>query len=128
MLKCYAKKTEKDSLPRVSMCCLWSFELSRRLVFCNLYSYPSAVTTYCEPCNIACSLCNDPTNSLTSCTACATLFIGNPTSGVICASCFSGCASCLSTSSFSCTSCTYQYFYYSLNNSCLSSCPLGFYG
>ncbi len=98
------------------------------LVHLNLYSYYSATTTYCEPCNIACSNCISGTNSIATCSSCATSngFVGAPLSGTICSSCYSGCKTCSTTAANACTACLYQYFL--VNNSCLAACPSGYFG
>ena len=128
LFQCFAEATENSAMFGYSLRDLCPSNLHGRLVKMKISSYPSSVTSYCEPCNLACSACIDPSNSISSCSACAAGFTGNPPGGVVCASCFSGCATCTSAVSYACSACKYQYFHYSPNNSCLTSCPSAYYG
>ncbi len=116
---------------------------------CPIGTFASSTTKTCSSCNSACTACF---GSSTNCSACVTLPIqyfliattfscvlpaGCPTKSYpdsltsICATCNSSCLTC-SGSPDNCLTCVItpvQYYFYSLNNSCIlsESCPAGTY-
>ena len=84
------------------------------------------MTNLCMKCHDACSQCNGPINDNIQCTVCAPGYWSTTSSGP-CSSCFSNCATCNGLTNTSCVSCAFTFFLYTVNNSCISTCPSTYY-
>lgn len=97
-----------------------------RIVNGYLYSYPDMVNSLCIKCHAACLSCIGPVNNPTNCTSCASGYWSSSNIGP-CSNCFQGCKTCNGLTATSCLSCSGTYFFLSINNSCVTSCPPLYY-